>query len=135
MGKKKKIHASGKRKTSVARANVKKGSGIVRVNGQLLRTYGNDVIRMMIKEPLKLAEDLSKEVNIKVKVEGGGKMAQAQAARLAIARALVKYSGDEELEEKFLEYDRHLLVADIRKKEPQKPYRSSARAKRQKSKR
>lgn len=135
MAKKKKVHVSGKRKTAVARANIKKGSGILRVNGQLLRTYGNNMIRMMIKEPLKLAEGLSEEVNIEVKVEGGGNMAQAQAARLAIARGLVKYSGDEELKEKFLEYDRHLLVADIRKKEPQKPYRSAARSKRQKSKR
>lgn len=131
----KKVHTSGKRKTALAKANVKKGQGIVRINGQLLDTYGSEMVRMMIKEPLKLAEDLADEVDIHVKVEGGGKMAQAQAARLAIARGLVKFSGSEELEEKFLDYDRHLLVADIRKKEPNKPYRSAARAKRQTSKR
>lgn len=131
----KNVHVSGKRKTAIARANVREGNGIIRINGKLLRAYGSEAMRMMIKEPLKLAGDLSEEVNIHVKVEGGGKMAQAQAARLAIARGLVKYSESEELEEKFLDYDRHLLVADIRKKEPQKPYRSAARAKRQTSKR
>lgn len=131
----KKIHTSGKRKTALAKADIEEGQGIVRINGQLLDTYGDEMARMMIKEPLKLAEDLADEIDANVKVQGGGKMAQAQAARLAIARGLVEYSGSDELEEKFLDYDRHLLVVDIRKKEPNKPYRSSARSKRQTSKR
>ena len=64
---------------------------------------------------------------------GGGKESQIQAARLALAKALVATSGSKELREAYIQYDRHILVADVRRKETRKPGDSKARAKRQKS--
>lgn len=85
-----------------------------------------------IKEPLLLASEASKKVNISVKVTGGGPAAQSDASRLAIARALSLF--DKNLESTFLEYDRTLLVGDVRFKESRKPNcRGRARGKRQKS--
>ena len=74
-----------------------------------------------------LAGDVASKVNIDIIVHGGGFINQADAARLAVARALVAYSG--RLKEIFLDYDRHLLVADIRVKEAGKPnHHGQARA-------
>jgi len=91
------------------------------------------MMKLKIMEPLILAGDLGKKVNISINVNGGGWQGQTDASRLAIARALVEYSKDGELKKKFLEYDRHLLIQDVRFKEPNKPNDSKARAKRQKS--
>jgi len=82
-------------------------------------------------EPLVLAGEVAKKVNIDVKVNGGGVNGQADACRLAIARALVEF--DASLENTFDEYDRLLLVADVRQNEESKPNDSKPRAKRQKS--
>ncbi len=126
------IHKSGKRKTAVARATLEEGEGRVRINEFAIDTYEPEMYRMKMKEPLILAEDIAEEVDIKVNVSGGGVNSQAEAARLAIARCLVEY--EPSLEAKFEEYDRHLLVADVRQKEPSKPgNQGQARAKRQKS--
>ncbi|MDD5331472.1 MAG: 30S ribosomal protein S9 [Candidatus Nanoarchaeia archaeon] len=125
---------SGKRKTSIAKATLRPGKGIIRINSQLLDTIGNDFTRMKLKEPMMLAEPLSNKVNISIKVKGGGFQSQTEASRLAIAKALLNYSNNSmELKKKFLDYDRHLLVADVRRKEMCKPNDSKARAKRQKS--
>ncbi|MCW1301127.1 MAG: 30S ribosomal protein S9 [Candidatus Nanoarchaeia archaeon] len=132
--KKKVIIAVGKRKTSIAKAYLTPGKGIVRINSLRLDCYP-ELIRLKIAEPLILADKVAKKVNIKVNVEGGGIMSQAEAARIAIARAILEYSGSDKLKQKFLEYDRHLLVADVRRTEPQKPYYSAARRGRQTSKR
>jgi len=87
-----------------------------------------------IMEPLQIAGDeITKKVKIDVRVKGGGIMSQAEASRLAIARALVAYTKNKELEKEFLSYDRHLIVADTRHKEACKPNDSKARKKRQKS--
>jgi len=126
------IHTSGKRKRAVARATLRKGKGIVRINSLLIDFYNPKIAMMKVKEPLILAGDLVKGMNIDVNVFGGGVMSQAEAARLAVGRALVLY--DKKLEKVFQDYDRHLLVADIRRKESSKPNRhGKARAKRQKS--
>lgn len=128
------INTSGKRKCAIARATLHPGQGIVRINHRLLDVYNPLFFRMKIQEPLLLAGDVASKVDINVNVRGGGISSQTEAARLAIARALVEYTKDKTLEEKFLEYDRHLLVADVRRKEPAKPNRhGQARAKRQKS--
>ena len=87
---------------------------------------------MKLKEPLIIAGEVASTVDIFVRVSGGGATSQAEAARLAIARVLAKYN--KKLEKHFLAYDRHLLVADIRRKESKKPNcQGSARSKRQKS--
>ena len=127
------INTSGKRKTSIARAVLKKGDGVVRINSRLLSSFEPELAKNMIMEPLLISGDTAKKDNIKVTVKGGGWQSQAESSRMAIARALAKFNKD--LEKTFLDYDRHLIVADTRRTEPQKPYRSSARSKRQTSKR
>ena len=71
--------------------------------------------------------------DIFVNVKGGGSESRIAASRLAIARALVNYTKSDDLKKAFSEYDKNLLVADIRRKEPNKPGDSKARKKRQKS--
>lgn len=128
------IHISGKRKRAIARATLRNGKGIIKINNQLLDVLEPKFVRMKIMEPLILAGDLAKKVDIDINVAGGGIISQAEAVRLAIARALVEYSKSNALKDFFLKYDRHLLVADTRRKEASKPNRhGQARAKRQKS--
>jgi len=126
------IHKSGMRKTAIARATLRAGSGVVRINSQLLSTLPKNLFRAKIEEPLGLVSDIAKQVNIDVSVHGGGQNAQAEASRVAIAQALAAFNKD--LRSIFLEYDRGLLVPDARFKESRKPNRQGkARAKRQKS--
>lgn len=129
------IHVSGKRKMSVARATIKPGNGIIRINKINLTAYPHRIAKAKIEEPLILADDLAKKVNISVKVRGGGIMSAAEAVRNAIAKGLVEFSKDKALKKTFVDYDRHLLIADNRRTEPQKPCRSAARAGKQTSKR
>ena len=125
------ILTQGKRKQAVARATLRAGNGKVKVNGELLENFSNKYLRLRVMEPLVLAGELAKKVNIDIKVNGGGVNGQADACRLAIARALVEF--DAGLEKTFDEYDRLLLVADVRQNEESKPNDSKPRAKRQKS--
>jgi small subunit ribosomal protein S9 len=123
------IQAQGKRKRAIARANLRHGKGKVTINGYSLSSYGNENLRLRISEPLILAD--RKDIDLSIISNGGGENGQADAIRLAIARALVKH--DKKLKKTFDEYDRLLLVADVRRKETCKPNDSKARAKRQKS--
>lgn len=125
------IHTSGKRKRAIARATLKPGKGIVRINGNLLEEFKPKMYQMKLMEPFILAQEVADKVNISVSINGGGINGQTEAARLAIGRALVAF--DNKLEKPFLAYDRQLLVADVRRKEVYKPNDSKARAKRQKS--
>ena len=127
------INTTGKRKTAIARAVLKPGKGIVRINSRLLDIYEPKMYKMKIQEPLILAQDIAKKVDIAVNVQGGGEMSQAEASRVAIGKALAQFSPS--LKKTFLDYDRALLIADIRRKEQYKPNDSKARAKRQFSKR
>jgi small subunit ribosomal protein S9 len=127
------VHVSGKRKMAVARATVKEGKGVTRINGRLLENYTPKVAMLKIMEPLMLAGDVAKKVDIKINVTGGGWASQTDACRLALARGLVEFTGSKTLKRTFLDYDRHLLVADVRRNEPHKPNDSKPRAKRQKS--
>jgi len=127
------VHESGKRKRAVAKATLKAGSGRVWVNNILIDNFTPKLARMKIMEPVQLAGAAAGKVDIKVTVSGGGYMSQAEAARLAIARVLVGNTKGTALKDAFLAYDRHLLIADVRRKEMRKPNDSKARAKRQKS--
>ena len=129
----KSVHTSGRRKRSIARVTLKEGKGIVRINSMLLDHYQPNMSRMKIMEPLMLAPEVSKKVNINVDVHGGGFQSQTDAIRLAIARAIVQYSKDMSLRQRFIEYDRNLIIADIRHTEASKPNDSKPRASRQKS--
>lgn len=127
------VHTSGKRKKAIARATLRAGSGKIRINKINLDDFEPKMMRMRLREPLILAGDVMNKVDIDVKVIGGGISGQSDAARLAMARALVDYSKGDKLKNIFLKYDRHLLVADVRMNEASKPNDSKPRAKRQKS--
>ena len=128
---KKAIQTQGKRKEAIARATLTPGKGKIKINGQYLNNYSTTYLRLRVNEPLTLAGETAKKVDINVNVLGGGINGQADAARLAIARALVNF--EPSLKNTFSDYDRLLLVADIRRKEVRKPNDSKARAKRQTS--
>ena len=130
---KKVVNTSGKRKTAVARATVKKGNGLIRINKKPVEIYEPEIARWKILEPIKIAEKYVDKVNIDVNVRGGGFVSQANAVRTAIARGLVEFTGDPSLKLAFLDHDRSLLVNDPRRKEPKKPLGRGARKKRQKS--
>ncbi len=133
MKKKNIINSVGKRKTSVARVTLVKGKGNILINGKKLEEYfNNEQILLKIREPLILSQK-DGQYDIKVNVSGGGISSQSDAVRMAIAQAIIKETNNDDIKEEFLDYDRSLLVADVRFKEPNKPNDSKARAKRQKS--
>jgi small subunit ribosomal protein S9 len=125
------IQEVGRRKTAVARATLRDGKGRIYINGIPLEIWEPELARRRISEPLLLAPDLAKKVDIWVKVEGGGWAGQADAVRTAIARALLQY--DPSLRETFKKFDWTLVKSDVRKKERKKPGGPGARAKFQKS--
>ena len=127
------VNTSGKRKSAIARATVKPGKGRVRVNRKPIELMEPEVARLKMMEPLVLAREMALKVDINVSVNGGGFMGQADSVRTAIARGLVEFFNDEELKERYLKYDRALLVNDPRRHLPKTPLGRGARKKRQKS--
>jgi len=127
------ILTSGKRKTAIARATIKPGRGRIRINKIPLEIWEPKMARDKIMEPLMLAGDAWKQVDIDVKVQGGGFMGQAEAVRMAIARGLLKWTKSSHLRTLFLTYDRTMLAGDPRKKEMKKFGGPGARARDQKS--
>ena len=128
------VITSGKRKTAIARAIIKPGKGRVWVNNLPIELYPIDMARWKMMEPLLLAgKEIISSIDIRVKVKGGGVMAQADAVRTAIARGLVEWTGNEELKRLYNLYDKTMLSGDPRQAEPKKFARYSARRKRQKS--
>ena len=126
------IHVIGKRKKATARLTLSPGKGKIRINHIFLSDYHHPILKLKIQEPLLLAGDILKDMDLDINVCGGGINGQAEAVRLAMARALAQL--DKKLEKVFEVYDRQLLVADVRRKETRKPgRRSKARAKTQKS--
>ncbi len=130
---KKTVTRSGKRKEAIAKATIRPGKGRVRINTKPLEIHSPEMARLKVMEPIQLVGGRSKDVDVDVKVEGGGIMGQADAARTAIANCFVEYFADPELEELFKEYDRSLLVSDPRRKLPKQPMGRGARSRRQKS--
>lgn len=128
---KKIVVAIGKRKKAIAKATIKEGTGKVCINKvplQLLPKY-----RMLrIKEALAIAGPLAENVSISVIATGGGAWGQTDAARTAIANSLVTFHKSKELKQKYVDYDRSLLISDARRTEPHKPSRSSAGPRRSK---
>ena len=92
------VNTSGKRKTAIARATIKKGKGRFRVNSKPVEVIGSDYQRDKIMEPIVLAGPLAKKVDISVDARGGGVNSQTEAIRTAIARGFVKYFNDDKLE-------------------------------------
>lgn len=124
-------YGTGRRKTSTARVHLRQGTGAVVVNRRNLDDYfPNEVLKMLIKQPLSLTETVDR-FDIVVTVDGGGPTGQAGAIRHGIARALLSYNG--ELRKRLKKAG--LLTRDPRMKERKKYGQKGARARFQFSKR
>jgi small subunit ribosomal protein S9 len=125
------ITTSGRRKTSTARVHMRKGKGNVTVNGKELSEYfDTPLLRELVEKPFRITETQG-QYDIKLNVQGGGINGQAEAARLAMSKALVEL--DPENREKLKPYG--LLTRDPRMVERKKPGRKKARKSGQFSKR
>jgi small subunit ribosomal protein S9 len=124
-------YGTGRRKTATARVFLRPGSGAVTVNGRSLDDYfPNEVLKMVIKQPLHLTET-TEQFDILVTVEGGGSAGQAGAIRHGITRALMEHNLD--LRDRLKSAG--LVTRDPRKKERKKYGQKGARARFQFSKR
>ena len=131
---KKVLVLSGKRKTAIARVTVRLGKGRIRINNVPLEIFEPKLARDKILEPLFLVDEkVWKQVDINVKVSGGGFMGQAEAARMAIAKGLLKWTKSTRLRTTLRDYDRTMIASDPRRKEPKKFGGPGARARDQKS--
>lgn len=125
------VSSIGRRKAAIARIYVSEGKGEILVNKRDFKEYFPvEQFQYIIQQPLTLVDSLTK-FDIKVNVKGGGVKGQAEALRLAIARALVKI--DPENKEKIKA--NKLLTRDSRVVERKKPGRPKARKRFQFSKR
>lgn len=124
-------YGTGRRKTAAARVYLRPGAGDMSINGRKLDVYfPNEVLKMVIKQPLLLTET-AERFDIYVRVAGGGSAGQAGAIRHGISRALLEYNG--ELRNRLKSAG--LLTRDPRKKERKKYGQKGARARFQFSKR
>ena len=141
MSEKKLVQTFGKKKNATAVAHCTSGTGSIRVNGKALGLIEPESLRLKAIEPILLVGgNKFKDVNIRVRVRGGGQSNQIFAVRQAIAKALLAYyqkyhdeQSKRELKEIFLQYDKTLIVADSRRCEPKKFGGKGARARFQKS--
>ncbi|OMP81964.1 40S ribosomal protein S16 [Diplodia seriata] len=139
------VQCFGKKKTATAVAHCKAGKGLVKVNGQPLSLVEPAILRFKVYEPLLiLGLDKFANVDIRVRVSGGGHTSQVYAIRQAIAKSIVlaqiayyqKFVDEHsknQLKQALVQYDRTLLVADNRRCEPKKFGGPGARARYQKS--
>jgi small subunit ribosomal protein S9 len=131
---KKTLVVSGKRKTASARAVVRSGIGRVYINHVPVEIYEPEIARAKIMEPLLQAgDDVWKQLDLEVKTSGGGYMGQAEAACMAIANAILKWTKSTHLRTVFAEYDRTMIAGDSRRKETKKFGGPGARSRNQKS--
>eukprot|EP01023_Acetabularia_acetabulum_P025301 TRINITY_DN24241_c0_g1_i1.p2 TRINITY_DN24241_c0_g1~~TRINITY_DN24241_c0_g1_i1.p2 ORF type:complete len:171 (+),score=25.46 TRINITY_DN24241_c0_g1_i1:75-515(+) len=135
------VQTFGRKKTAVAVAHCKVGRGILKLNGQPLELIKPDILRYKAFEPvLLLGKQKFQDLDIRVRVRGGGYVSQIYAIRQAIAKAIVAYyqkfvdeQAKQEIKQQLLAFDRSLLVADYRRCEPKKFGGPGARARFQKS--
>ncbi len=118
-----KINALGRRKAAVARVYVNEGAGKITVNGRDLEAYfPSSILQYIVKQPLnKLG--VAEKYDIQVNLDGGGFKGQAEALRLAIARALVKINP----EDKSALKAEGFMTRDAREVERKKPGQPKAR--------
>ena len=122
------VNAVGRRKAAVARVIVKEGNGQIIINKRPLEVYfPSSILQYIVKQPLSTL-DVTEKYDIRVNLDGGGYKGQAEALRLAIARALVKINPE----------DKHALRVEgfmTRAVERKKPGQPKARKRFQFSKR
>ncbi|MBQ0088307.1 MAG: 30S ribosomal protein S9 [Prevotellaceae bacterium] len=125
------INALGRRKSAVARVFVSEGTGKITINKRDLTDYfPSPILQYVVKQPLE-ALDAVEKYDIKLNIFGGGYTGQSQAARLAIARALVKINA----EDKSVLRKQGFVTRDSREVERKKPGQPKARRRFQFSKR
>jgi len=135
------VQVFGRKKTATAVAHCKRGNGLIKVNGRPLDNVEPEMLRAKLQEPiLLLGQDRFSGVDIRVRVRGGGHVAQIYAIRQAISKALVSYyqkyvdeASKKEIKDILTQYDKALLVADPRRCEPKKFGGPGPRARYQKS--
>ncbi|WWC69392.1 40S ribosomal uS9 domain-containing protein [Kwoniella pini CBS 10737] len=134
------VQTFGKKKTATAVAHVTPGRGLVRLNGSPISLVEPVVLRYKVYEPiLVVGPEKLANLDIRLRVKGGGHVSQIYALRQAIAKGIVAfYAKNEdaasalELKKTLIAYDRTLLVADPRRTEPKKFGGRGARSRRQK---
>lgn len=135
------VQTFGRKKTAVAVAHCKRGKGLIKLNGSPLDLIQPESMRFKVAEPLLLlGKQRFANVDIRIRVKGGGHVSQIYAIRQAVAKSLVAFyqkfvdeQSKREIKELLLAYDRTLLVADPRRCEPKKFGGKGARSRFQKS--
>merc|ERR1712061_491570 len=135
------VQVFGRKKTATAVAYCKRGQGIVRVNGRPSEQIEPKPLQFKLQEPiLLLGKDRFSEVDIRIRVKGGGRISQIYAIRQALSKALVAYyqkyvdeQSKKAIKDILVQFDRTLLVADPRRCEAKKFGGPGARARYQKS--
>merc|ERR1711889_2951 len=135
------VQVYGRKKTATAVAHCKRGKGLIKVNGRPLELITPETLRYKLQEPILLLGKARFEgVDVKIRVNGGGRVSQIYAIRQALAKSLVSYyqkfvdeASKKEIKDILQTYDKSLLVADPRRKEAKKFGGPGARARYQKS--
>ena len=135
------VQSFGKKKNATAVAICRQGKGILKVNGKPIDLVTPEVLKIKVLEPIfLLGKERFANLDIRIKVSGGGYTSQIYAIRLAISRSIVAYyqkfvdeQSKREIKEILLSYDRNLLVCDPRRCEPKKAGGRGARAREQMS--
>merc|ERR1712141_729548 len=135
------VQVYGRKKTATAVAHCQRGVGLIKVNGRPLDLIEPEGLRYKLQEPLLiLGKDKFSGVDVRIRVKGGGHIAQVYAIRQALSKSLVAYyqkyvdeASKKEIKDLLTAYDRSLLVADPRRCEPKKFGGPGPRARYQKS--
>lgn len=124
------------RKKAKARCLVKKGTGKIFVNKTSIDVLFTGYKKETILEPANILPENFQKLDFFVNVSGGGISGQIRAIRSCVAKGILEANNNkEELREKLINYDRHLIVDDVRQKEAKKQLGPGARSKKQHSKR
>jgi len=135
------------RKTAKAHVVISKGVGKIRINNVPVEMIPQEVAREVILGPIEVLGELRNKIDLLVRVKGGGYVGQAYATTVAISRSLTGWTKSrkepkdhpfsksvrEDLKKRLIEFDKHLLSGDARRKEPKKFGGPGARRKKQKS--
>jgi small subunit ribosomal protein S9 len=136
--KKKVIQTKGKKKRSTARLRLKEGKTSIKINGAPISLFKPLIFRKIMEEPIIIAKEVLGEKflegsDIDINVKGGGVSGQAYACRTALGKALLQLSKSDVLKKAYVDYDRSLIIDDVRVKESKKYLRKGARARPTKS--
>eukprot|EP00088_Acartia_fossae_P066231 TRINITY_DN819_c0_g2_i1.p1 TRINITY_DN819_c0_g2~~TRINITY_DN819_c0_g2_i1.p1 ORF type:complete len:148 (-),score=44.33 TRINITY_DN819_c0_g2_i1:97-540(-) len=135
------VQVFGRKKTATAVAYCKRGKGLIKVNGRPLDQVEPKALQFKLMEPvLLLGKDRFADIDIRIRVKGGGHVSQIYAIRQALSKSLVAYyqkfvdeQSKQAIKDILVQFDRSLLVADPRRNEPKKFGGPGARARYQKS--